>query len=162
MRIMALLTALAMTAPMAAYADPPRTYDRGRDRSDRDRDRDHEITVNRDHYDHYGQSHWSRDFRGRWMPLTQLGGIRGERQFGPSINNNHFRKIRVEAVRGEPLITQVKIQFANDAVQVVDMNATLPSGSGEVIDLSGDIRQIRRVIVYTAPQSRGTYMVYGA
>jgi hypothetical protein len=162
---MALLTTLAMTTATAAYADPQRDYDRDHDRDrayDRDRDRNHEITVSRDHYDHYGRSHWARDFRGRWMAMAQIAGTRDERQFGPSINNNRFRKIRVEAVRGVPMITQVKIEFENSTVQTVDMNTSLPAGAGEVIDLNGDVRKIRRVIVYTAPQSRGSYTVYGA
>jgi hypothetical protein len=60
------------------------------------------------------------------------------------------------------MITQVKIEFENETLQTVDMNTTLPAGAGEVIDLNGDVRQIRRVIVYTAPQSRGSYTVYGA
>ena len=158
MRLMTLFTTLALTAATAAYAAPPRDYDHDRDR---DRDRDHEVTVNRDHYDHYGRSHWARDFHGRWRPLAQIAGTRDERQFGPSINNR-YRKIRVEAVRGAPMITQVKIEFENETLQTVDMNMTLPAGAGEVIDLNGDVRQIRRVIVYTAPHSRGSYTVYGA
>jgi len=157
MRTMALLTALAMSAATAAYADPPRTYDR-----DHDHDHDHDANITRDHYDRYTHSHWAKDFHGRWAPLTQIGAIRGERQFGPAYNNKGFRKIRVEAVRGEPMITQVKIQFMNDTLQVVDMNMSLPAGAGEVIDLNGDVRQIRRVIVYTDPQTRGAYTVYGA
>jgi hypothetical protein len=156
---MALLTALAMAVPAAALADPPRTSDRDRDR---DRDHDHDGSATRDHYDHYNQSHWSREFHGRWVAFAPLGGIRGERQFGPSINNNRYRKIRVEAVRGEPMITQVKIQFTNDSVQVLDVNTNLRAGAGEVIDLNGDVRQIRRVIVYSDPKSGGQYTVYGA
>jgi hypothetical protein len=154
MKFLALATALVMSAATAASADPPRTYDR-------DHDADH-VTFTRDHYARYNQSHWARDFHGRWAPFSQIAAIRGEKQFSPSINNNRYRKIRVEAVRGQPMISKVTIEFNNGAIQAVDMNTSLQAGSGEVIDLNGDVRQIHRVIVYSDPQTRGSYTVYGA
>jgi hypothetical protein len=161
MKTIALWTALVMAASTAAYASPT---GRVADRNDapRTNDHDHDGAVAHEHYDRYDRSRSGRDFHGRWVPLAQIASGRGERQFGPSINNNRFRKIRVEAVRGEPMILKVTIQFTNDSVQMLDVNTNLRSGAGEVIDLNGDVRQIRRVIVYSDPQTRGSYTVYGA
>jgi hypothetical protein len=159
MRTIALLTALVMSAATAAYADPPRTYDRDRDR-DRDREAGVSVTVSRDHYDHYGQSRWSREYHGRWTPLSPYATLPNTRQFVPA-GNQHFRKLRIEGLRGEPMIAKVAIQFDNGATQIIDVNTSFPAGAGEVLDLAGGVRSVHRVIVYSEPHSRGSYTVYG-
>lgn len=67
----------------------------------------------------------------------------------------------VEGLRGEPAISKIAINFANDTTQVVQMNTTLPAGSGEVIDLEGNARKVVRIVVYADPRSRGLYAIYG-
>jgi hypothetical protein len=155
MKRIATLTTLVMSIATAAYAQP-RVYDR-----DRVRDRGHEVVITHDRYEHYGQSRWARDFHGRWVPFAPYGSVRGERQFVPGVNNR-FRMVRIEGLRGEPTILKVTVEFDNGTAQMVDMNTSLPSGTGEVLDLTGNVRSVKRVIVYDDPRSRGLYTVYGA
>src|ERR1043166_9435103 len=107
MKRIALLSALAVAVPAAvALADPPQTYQRDRD-YDRDRDAYH-----RDHYDRYNNSHWANDFHARWVPLARGYSAQSDRQF-INVGNGRFRKLRIEAVRGEPLVTKIAIEFAD-------------------------------------------------
>ena len=161
MRRIAICTVLAVAAPTAvAIAQPPQqTYQRDRDR-DRDRDRG-DGGWTRDRYDRYGQSHWSRDFRGRWVGLARAFSARTERQF-IHVDGGRYRKLRVEAVRGEPVIRKIAIEFGDGTAQAVDVDMRLPAGAGEVIDLNGGARNIKRIIVYSDPRSRGSYSIYGA
>lgn len=169
MKHIALLSALAMSIPAAAYAwpigrtaergDPPRTYDRDRDY---DHDHDRDAGWNRERYDRYDRSHWARDFRSRWVPLARGYTARTDRQFIHVGGTGRYRKLRIEAVRGEPVILQIAVEFMDKTTQVVKYRESLPAGSGEVIDLNGGDRRIKRIIVYTDPYSRGAYSVYGA
>ena len=158
MKRIALFTALAMAIPVAVYAQnvPQQTYER-----DRVRDRDHQDAYNRDHYDRYDHSHWNADFRGRWVPLARGYSARADRQF-INVGNGRYRKIRIEAVRGEPVVTKIAIEFADKTTQAVDLDSRLTRGAGDVIDLNGGVRQIHRIIVYTDRRAGGSYSVYGA
>jgi len=164
---LALLTALALSASSFAYADPPYDRDRDRDRlGDRDRrgDRyDQRTDWERDHYNRYDNSRWNRDFRGRWVPLAERYSTQSSRQ---AINlrgeGGRFRQLRIESVRGTPLIHQIAIDYVNDPnTQVVKLNIRLPRGAGEVVRLNGD-RRIKRIIVYVDPRYGGQYSIYGA
>ena len=166
MRRIAMLTALAIAAPVAAYAQPVRVYERDRDYygrdyydRDRDRDRDVEIVFRHDRYDNWNRSHWYQESN-RWQPLARYYSARTDRQFIP-VSGGRFRAIRIEAVRGEPVILKVAIEFMNRQTQAVELNQRLPRGSGEVIDLNGGERRINRIIVYTDPRFRGAYSIYG-
>jgi hypothetical protein len=160
MRRIALLTAIAVAAPMVAFAQPSRVYVRDRD-DVYDRDRDVTITFSRDRYDRYDRSRWARDFRGRWQPLARANSTNSDRQFIP-VRGETFRKIRVEAVRGRPVIQKIAIEFMDRSTQAVDLDMQLRRGEGEVIDLNGGVRRINRIIVYTDPRTRGAYSLYGA
>jgi hypothetical protein len=157
MKRIAILTAIAMAAPIAAaYAQP-----RGEVRIEV---RDRPDGWRHERYDHYGRSHFNTDFRGRW---TSLGGgfsASNHRQFIAVNGQSRFNKLRIEGVRGEPVIQKITIEFAGrqGGSQSVDFNEALPNGAGEVIDLNGDDRRISRIIVYTDPRSRGSYSVYGS
>ena len=162
---LALLTALALSASSFAYADPP--YDRDRF-GDRDRDRRGDRTDQRDgrfdreRYDRYDRSRWSRDFRGRWLPLAENYSARNKaQQIILRGQNGRFRRIRIEAVRGAPVITQITVQYEDDSSQIVQLNERLMRGAGEVISLNNN-QPIRRIIVYTDPRVRGAYSIYGA
>ena len=152
MKKLALLTAAAMAFSTAAMAQPRIVV------------RAPEVNVQwgRERYEGYENSHVRRDFRGRWTPLAQGYSARTERQFINVGGQGRFRKIRIEGVRGEPMILKVGIEFLDKTTQAVDYRETLPRGTGEVIDLNGDTRRINRIIVYTDPHSRGSYSVYGA
>ena len=148
MKRIALLTAIAMAAPVAAFAQPPRA----------------EVTVNWTHerYDHYNNSHWARDFHGRWQPLARAESGATDRQFIAVNGAGRFSKLRIEGVRGQPMVQKVAVEFADKTSQAVDINEALPNGAGTVIDLNGGERRINRIIVYTDPHARGSYSVYGA
>jgi hypothetical protein len=152
-----MLTALAMAAPVAAYAQPVRVYERDRV-YDRD-DRDAVVIFRHDRYENWNRTHWYQQ-SGRWQPLARYYSARTDRQFIP-VNGGRFSKIRIEAVRGEPVILKVAIEFMNRTTQAVDLDARLTRGAGEVIDLNGGERRINRIIVYTDPRARGAYSLYG-
>jgi hypothetical protein len=152
MRRIALLTAIAIAAPVAAFAQPSRVEVR---------DRDAQVTWTRDRYDRYDDSRWSRDFRGRWAPIARNYNTSTDRQF-IKLRGEQFRRIRIQGVRGRPVIQKIAIEFMNRETQAIDLDMRLRRGEGEVIDLQGGERRINRIIVYTDTRSRGSYSLYGA
>jgi hypothetical protein len=167
MKGIALLTTLAMSAGTAVYAAPARVADRDDARvqwRDRDQNRDHnsgDAGWTRDRYERYNDSHWSRDFRGRWMTLARAMSAQSQRQFIP-VRGQRLSKLRIEGVRGAPAIQKIAIEFGDGTAQAVDLDLRLPRGTGEVIDLNGGTRRVNRIIVYSDPQTRGSYTVYGS
>jgi hypothetical protein len=148
MRHIALLTTLALAGSSAvALSDPDRTY------GDRDR------YGHRDRYDRYENSRYSREYRGRWVSLADRYSASTKRQFIKV--NGRFNRIRVEATRGAPVISQVGIEFVDGNTQVVNLGTRLTRGEGEVIRVNRDER-VKRIIVYTQPRAGGSYSVYGA
>jgi hypothetical protein len=125
------------------------------------RDRNPDPGWTRDRYDRYDNSHWARDFRGRWVSLARGYSARSDRQF-IQVRGERLSKLRIEADRGAPVIEKIAIEFGNGEMQAVDLNMRLTRGTGEVIDLNGRDRRVRRVIVYTDSRSRGAYSLYGA
>ncbi len=154
MKRIAFLTVLALTASTAAFAQP---YTNHRDES-RAVVR---VDFNRDRYDRYDRSHWRRDFRGRWVTIARANSARSDRQF-IHVDGQRYRKLRIEGVRGQPMVQKIAIEFADGTAQAIDLNARLGNGAGEVIDLNGGVRSINRIIVYTEPRARGSYTLYGA
>jgi|KBSMisStaDraftv2_1062788.scaffolds.fasta_scaffold813320_1 hypothetical protein len=149
MRSIALSTALLVAIPMAAYADPPQAQ------SDRDRDRDR--AVEHERYDRWNDSHWSHDYHGRWRTVGQTFNARNDRQF---INlNGHYHMIRLQAVRGEPQIDRVVVQYSDGDTQTVQLDSRLGDGAGEVIRTDPG-KRINRVTVFTERNARGLYSVY--
>jgi hypothetical protein len=165
MKSIALITALIAGVPAVASAAPAvRVADRDDSQRTyvRERAYDNDRPYSRDHYERYDNSRWNRDFRGRWVTLARAFSARSDRQFINIGGNGRFRRLRVEGVRGQPLVTKIAIEFSDRTTQVVDLDARLPAGAGEVIDLNGNERRIHRIIVYTDPGSRGSYSIYGA
>jgi len=151
MKTIALLTAVTLGVPAAAtYAQPARVQVEVRDRA-----------WQHDRYDSYDQSHWNREFRGRWVSLGNGYKAYNARQQIAVDPNNRYRKIRIEGTSGAPMVTRVMVEFGNGQRQVVDLNERLNGGAGSVIDLNGDTRHIRRIVVQTDGRSRGEYAVYG-
>lgn len=161
MRRIALLTTIALGIPVAALAQPG---DRARVEI-RDRDRDIGIEWRRDRYDRYDDYRrgpaW-RDYRGRWVSFGRGYNASNQRQFIHVSGSGRFRMIRIEGVRGEPVVQKVLVEFENGSHQAIELDTSLRRGVGEVIDLNGRDRRISRIVVYTDPRSRGAYAVYGA
>jgi len=152
MKTIALLTAVVLGVPAAAaYAQPARVQVEVRDRDWR-----------HDRYDSYDQSHWNRDFKGRWVSLGNGYKAYNARQMISVDAGNRYSKLRIQGTSGAPVVTRITVQFANGGRQEVELNERLSGGAGSVIDLNGDTRKITRIIVHTDGRSRGEYAVYGA
>jgi hypothetical protein len=147
MRTIALSAALLMAVPVAAYADPPHQT-----QNDRDRAFEHE------RYDRWNDSHWSRDFHGRWRSFGATFNARNDRQF-VNLGGGRYHMLRLEAVRGEPKIDRVVVTYSDGDTQTVQLDSPLMQGAGEVIRLDPG-RRIRQVIVFTEPTTRGLYSVH--
>lgn len=162
MKGIALLTTLAMSLGTAAYAAPARVADRDDARVQwRDRSNDPNGQWSRDRYDSYARSHWARDFRGRWQTLARGYSTQSDRQM-IELRGERLSKLRIEGVRGAPLVQKIAIEFGDGSTQAVDLDMRLSRGTGEVIDLNGRNRNVKRIIVYTDPRNRGAYNLYGA
>lgn len=95
----------------------------------------------------------------RWVTLADHFSANANRQF-IHVDRGDLRRIRVEAVRGTPVIKQVAVEF-NDVpdTQIIQLDARLTPGQGQTISLNG--RDVKRVIVYTEPSYGGEYSVFG-
>lgn len=98
-----------------------------------------------------------------WVTLAESYSADSERQFINLLGRGgEFRRLRIEGVRGEPMITRIAIEYMDRDMQVVDLNERLSRGEDEVIQLHGRGQRINRIIVYTDPvRGRGRYTVYG-
>jgi hypothetical protein len=99
----------------------------------------------------------------RWVTLGDRLSADSNRQFINIGGRDAYRQIRIEAQRGAPVIKQVAVEFADDIgnPQVIRVDARLPAGEGQTIDLSGGRRPVQRIIVYTEPSFGGAYTVFG-
>jgi len=155
MKSIALSTLLAVVIPAAAYAQPTVS----RDQRTYVRDRDDGEYFRRDHYSRFADTRWSSE-HGRWATLARANSTSGRREFWIG-QNNRYRTFRLEALRGDPMISKIAINFGNGETQVVQLGGSMPAGTGEVIDLQGRDRKVLRIVVYADPRSRGTYAIYG-
>lgn len=157
-----LFTALALAFGSAAYAQPPgvQRYDHN-DRYERHEGGVHVFgRIRTQHYGRFADTRWGHD-RDRWMQVGRNFDAREPRQEVDLMGQGgRFNTLRVEALSGAPLINRVTIEFMNGEAQVLDINERLRAGQGDVIDLSGDNRRIKRVMVYLAPRSFGEYAVF--
>jgi hypothetical protein len=97
-----------------------------------------------------------------WVMLAEMYSAESGRQFINVLGQGgEFRRLRIEGVRGKPVITRVAIEFMDRSMQVVDLNAQLWRGEEEEIRLYGRGQRINRIIVYTDPMHGGMYSVYG-
>jgi hypothetical protein len=98
----------------------------------------------------------------RWVTLADRTSADSNRQFINIEGRDAYRQIRIEANRGAPIIKQIAIEFADERgnPQVIRMDARLPAGEGQTIDLNGGRRPVQRIIVYTEPGG-GSYSVFG-
>jgi hypothetical protein len=141
MRKLALLASLALAGgTLTASAEPQW------------RDRDHRR-------DGYGY----RDNRdNRWRPIAQTQYARSDSQqillYG---NHPRYRALRIQAVRGAPVIQAITIQYINRPAQYIKLHQRIVPGNDEIIRLDSPAK-IQRVIVYTEGRYGGAYTVLGA
>src|SRR5258705_4738451 len=99
----------------------------------------------------YVQEPTSGRVTSRWVTIADRYSADNDRQF-ISVGGGEFHRLRLEAVRGAPVIHKVAIEFMNDPnVQVIDVNERMRDGESKSIDLNGGRRQINRIVVYTEP-----------
>jgi hypothetical protein len=99
----------------------------------------------------------------RWVTIADRYSADSNRQFINLRGQEAYRRIRIEASRGAPVIKQVGIEYADSRdTQVIRIDERLAPGQGRTIDLHGGRRPIQRIIVYTQPEYGGAYSVYGA
>jgi hypothetical protein len=98
-----------------------------------------------------------------WVTLADAYSADSERQFINLLGRGgEFHRLRIEGVRGAPVITRVAIEYMDRDMQVVDLNQRLSRGEDEVIRLNGRGQRINRIIVYTDPaRGGGKYSVFG-
>jgi hypothetical protein len=163
MKRLAILTALTMAASSTAYADHDRDRDYPDYRSNPDRGFFGDFVYGPyssgyDQADSYGRDQ-RPGYRGGWVPLADYRSQRSE------INlmslERPFRRIRVEAVSGAPLIKQVTIEYMDDTAQVVQLDVRLPRGAVQDIRLNNRHTPVKRVIVYGDPNYGGEYSLFG-
>ena len=141
MRKLALLTTLALAGGTLTAAAEPQWRDRDNRREG------------------YGYRDARRD-RG-WVQLAPIQTARNQtQQIMLDGNHQRIRKLRIQAVRGAPVITRVTIDYLNREPQVVTVNSRVVRGDGEVIRIDPNAR-IQRIIVYTEPRYGGAYSVLG-
>jgi hypothetical protein len=98
---------------------------------------------------------------GRWITLADRYSAESNRQYIAIKGQDAFRRIRIEADRGAPVIRQVAIEFADTRdTQVVKLDARIAPGQGQTIDLNGGRRPVQRIVVYT-DGGPGSYSVFG-
>ena len=77
------------------------------------------------------------------------------------VTDRPFSQLMVKAVDGEPQIETLEIQYMDDDLKQVTVHRKLLAGDGQVIEL----RQravIKKITVFTQPDSHGTYTIFGA
>jgi hypothetical protein len=73
-----------------------------------------------------------------------------------------FDTLRLSAAAGKTFIRQVIVQFNNGQSQVVGLGKTLDGNDALTIDLAGNHREIRRIVVTGNELSTGRRRPYGA
>lgn len=139
MRRLALLTTLALAGGTLTAAAQPTWRDRN-------------------HRDDYGYREVRRE---AWTPIAESQYAHTDTQqillYG---NHPRYRALRIQAVRGAPVIKTITIQYINRPAQYVRLHHRVMPGSDEFIRLESAAR-IQRVIVYTEGRYGGAYTVLG-
>ena len=97
-----------------------------------------------------------------WLALTQPTRIDRGRQFISDLPTNlgWFHSLRLQNLTGQSAITQVYIQFQNGEEQIVRLNHTMNRWSPTIdIDLKGNARQLKRVIVSGSTNQGSAYQL---
>jgi hypothetical protein len=98
----------------------------------------------------YDGSFRSPPFVPPWVTLgTERRMVNGEMAFRVSPSSGRFSTLRLQTTAGKSLIYQVRIQFANGAVQTVALNQYLTAATPTItVDLNGSwARSIKKVTV---------------
>lgn len=155
--VLALSGSSALAQPYRPQPSPP-PADRY-DREVRDYDGDDYFDRDRAPYQRFDRTRWHRDFASRWVTLGATLSGSTNRQF-LNLGGKTYDRLRFESVRGNPMIMQIAVLYANGTTQVIKLGARYPQGTGEVLRLNGT--PINRIVMYTSPQFGGSYSLYAA
>jgi hypothetical protein len=152
---------LAVAASTSAVAQPYRPApSQPVEREYRDYNGDDYFERDRAPYERFDRTRWQRDFSPRWVTLGASYSATTNRQF-VNLRGQRFDRLRVEAVRGKPLITQIAVEYSNGGgTQVIKLGSRYAQGSGEVLRLNAT--PINRIVIYTDARYGGSYGVYAA
>jgi hypothetical protein len=150
--------------------DPGDPYIDQRDQRDQRDQHNHHIDQRdqRDQgggWDQGGRWDQSGGWRGRWMPpqyraVTLASGLPLAANSQTTVNVGaqlgRFGKLDIKPTSGRVMVRQVYVQFANDQVQILrNVDRMLTGHDCLTVDLDGDRRAIKRVIVYGAFGNQG-------
>ncbi|MCW5803231.1 MAG: hypothetical protein KIT31_12680 [Deltaproteobacteria bacterium] len=98
-----------------------------------------------------------------WVEMTEPTRIEvGRELFTFGAADGRFRKIQLVENAGSSFIQQVAIEFVDGGrTQVVKPNLTLLPNQPYTIDLTGDARQIKRIVVYGTTAYGSAYQILG-
>lgn len=77
------------------------------------------------------------------------------------VTDRPFSQLLLKAVDGEPQIESLEIQYMDDDLKQVTVHRKLLAGDGQVIELQQN-GVIKRITVFTQPDSHGSYTIFGA
>ncbi|HEX7840971.1 MAG TPA: hypothetical protein VF469_26020 [Kofleriaceae bacterium] len=95
-----------------------------------------------------------------YRPVTLASGLHLPANSQTTINVGaqlgRFGTLQINATGGRTMVRQVYVQFADNQVQIVrNLDRTLAGNDSLTVDLDGDRRAIKRVIVYGAFGNQG-------
>jgi hypothetical protein len=97
-----------------------------------------------------------------WVPLgdpVQITPI--QQTIYVSGHGGNIGQLLVQGVSGEAEIHQIQIEYMDKGVKNVEVQRRFQPGDGQVIELRDD-RPINKIIVFTDPDSQGTFEIFGA
>lgn len=162
MKRILLITALSIAGSMSASAQPYRPAPSPQvDRRDDHRDYDGADYFERERapYQRFDRTRWHRDFQSRWVTLASGYSATTTRQNLP-MNGRSYDRLRIEGVRGNPMITQIQVIYTNGTIQKIDLGVRLGNGGGEVLRLNAS--PIQRIVVNVEPRFGGAYSLHAA
>jgi hypothetical protein len=98
-------------------------------------------------------------------PVTLASGLRlsaGRTSIAVASQAGRFDTLQLTAAAGKTFIKQVVVQFNNGQNQVVGLGRMLDGNDSLTIDLAGNHREIRKIVVTGNELSTGRRRPYGA
>ena len=97
-----------------------------------------------------------------WVVLTQAVPTTNMQQVVEvGVTNRPFSQLMLKAVDGEPQIESLQIEYMDDDMKQVTVHRKLVAGDGQVIELQQKA-VIKKITVFTQPDSKGSYTIFGA
>jgi hypothetical protein len=120
--------------------------------------------------DHAAGTEYTQSWRGApkppvYRPVTLASGLRlstGRTSIAVASQAGKFDTLQLTASAGKTFVKQVIVQFGNGQNQVVGLGKMLDGNDSLTIDLAGNHREIRKIVVTGNELSAGRRRPYGA